>query len=58
MDKKFIISPSPHIHSGNSVEGCMYGVLIALIPAFLVALYFFGLGIDCYCYISIGMCFI
>ena len=44
MDKKFIISPSPHIHSGNSVEGCMYGVLIALIPAFLVALYFFGLG--------------
>ena len=44
MDKKFIISPSPHIHSGNSVEGCMYGVLIALIPAFLVALFFFGLG--------------
>ena len=29
---------------GDSVQKNMYGVLIALIPAFLVSLYFFGLG--------------
>lgn len=41
---KFVVSPSPHIHSGLSTAQCMYGVLIALIPAFLVSLYYFGLG--------------
>lgn len=44
MENKLIISPSPHIHSGDSISRNMYGVLIALAPAFLVSLYFFGLG--------------
>ena len=44
MDKKLIVSLSPHIHSGNTVGGAMYGVLIALIPALLASLYFFGVG--------------
>ena len=44
MSQNFIVSPSPHVHSGNSVSKCMYGVLIALIPAFLVSLYCFGIG--------------
>ena len=44
MNKKLIVSLSPHIHSGNTVSGAMYGVLIALIPAFLVSLFYFGLG--------------
>ncbi len=44
MDKKLIVSLSPHIHSGNTVKGAMYGVLIALIPALLTSLFFFGLG--------------
>ena len=44
MLKKLIISPSPHIHSGDSIEKNMYGVIIALIPAWLAALYYFGLG--------------
>ncbi|MDR1223741.1 MAG: RnfABCDGE type electron transport complex subunit D [Tannerella sp.] len=42
--KKMIVSPSPHIHSGDSISKNMYGVLAALIPAFLVSLYCFGLG--------------
>ncbi len=41
---KLIVSLSPHVHSEDSVKKNMYGVLIALIPAFLVSLYFFGLG--------------
>ena len=44
MENKLVISLSPHVHSGDSVKKNMYGVLIALIPAFLVSLYFFGLG--------------
>ena len=41
---KLIVSLSPHVHGGDSVKKNMYGVLIALVPAFLVSLYFFGLG--------------
>jgi Na+-translocating ferredoxin:NAD+ oxidoreductase subunit D len=41
---KLIISPAPHIHSGDSISKNMYAVLIALVPAYLVALYFFGVG--------------
>ena len=41
---KLIISPSPHVHSGDSISNKMIGVFIALIPAYLVGLYFFGLG--------------
>lgn len=40
---KLVVSPSPHVHSGLSTAQCMYSVLIALIPAFIVSLYYFGL---------------
>ena len=43
MDK-LIISPSPHIHSGDSVSKKMQQVFIALVPAYLAGLYFFGIG--------------
>jgi len=41
---KLIVSPAPHVHSGDSVSNKMTGVFIALIPAYLAGLYFFGLG--------------
>lgn len=44
MENKFIVSLSPHVHSGDSVQKNMYGVLIALFPAFIVSFVFFGLG--------------
>ena len=44
MENSLYVSPSPHIHGGDSISKNMYGVLIALIPAFLVSLYCFGLG--------------
>ena len=43
MENKLVVSPSPHIHSGDTIEKNMYGVLIALVPAFLVAVYVFRL---------------
>ncbi len=42
--KRWIVSSSPHVHSGDSVRKNMLYVLIALLPTYLVALYYFGLG--------------
>ncbi len=39
-----IISASPHVHSDRTSKKIMYDVVIALIPAFLVSLYVFGIG--------------
>lgn len=41
---KPIISLSPHVHGGDSVSKNMYGVCIALVPALLASLWFFGLS--------------
>ena len=41
---KLLISPSPHVHSGDSIEKNMYGVLVALLPAFICSVLFFGMG--------------
>lgn len=41
---RLIVSPSPHIHSGDSVKKNMYGVIIALMPALAASLWYFGLG--------------
>jgi Na+-translocating ferredoxin:NAD+ oxidoreductase subunit D len=38
------ISGSPHTHSDQPVQKIMWGVVIALIPAYLVSLWYFGLG--------------
>ena len=38
------VTPAPHLHSGNSVRKNMYSVIIALAPAYLMSLYYFGLG--------------
>ncbi|MDO5036083.1 MAG: RnfABCDGE type electron transport complex subunit D [Porphyromonas sp.] len=40
--KKLLVSPSPHIHSGDSIERNMYDVVIALLPALIVSIIFFG----------------
>lgn len=44
MGNKLFVSMSPHVHSGDSIQKNMYGVLIALIPAFVASLAFYGLG--------------
>lgn len=53
---KLLVSPSPHIHSGDSVERNMYGVIIALIPAFVVSILFFGVGALMVTIVSILSC--
>ena len=39
-----IVSASPHVHSDRTSKKLMYDVVIALIPAFLVSIYVFGIG--------------
>ena len=39
----YMVSSSPHTHSGSSVERIMLDLLIALTPAFAASLYFFKL---------------
>ncbi len=42
MGEKLIITPSPHMKSPNTVKGIMRDVVIALLPACVVAVVFFG----------------
>jgi len=44
MSTQLTISPSPHIHADSSVKKIMYGVVIALLPALFVSIYFYGLS--------------
>jgi electron transport complex protein RnfD len=53
---KLIVSPSPHVHGGDSVKKNMCGVILALAPALLVSLYFFGLGALIVTLVSIASC--
>jgi len=39
----FTVSGSPHVKSDESTKKIMYGVVIAMMPALLVSIYFFGL---------------
>jgi electron transport complex protein RnfD len=56
MNKLITVAPSPHVHSGQSVEKLMYGVVLALVPALLVSIYFYGIGAIAVTAISIAAC--
>ncbi|MDD6842697.1 MAG: RnfABCDGE type electron transport complex subunit D [Prevotellaceae bacterium] len=53
---KLIVSLSPHAHGTDSVERNMYGVIIALVPALLVSLFYFGIGSAVVCLSSVLAC--
>lgn len=45
MDRKLVVSQSPHIHSGLTTSRLMSDVIIALIPAFIVSIIFYGFSV-------------
>ena len=53
---KFIVSPSPHAYSDQSVPKLMYGVIISLIPALAVSVYYFGIGMIIISSVSVASC--
>ena len=54
--KQFIVSPAPHFHSGDSVRKNMLLVIIALLPAYAVSVWQFGLGALITTAISVAAC--
>ncbi len=42
MEKKMIVSSSPHLHKVDTTQGIMLDVIIALIPAAMMGVYNFG----------------
>ena len=53
---KLLVSPSPHIHSSVSTKSLMRDVVIALLPAALVSVIFYGLGELLVLGVSIASC--
>jgi len=43
MENKLVISPAPHLRDRMDVKSVMYAVVLAMIPACVGAVYFFGL---------------
>ncbi len=53
---KFIVSPSPHAYSEESVPRLMYGVIISLLPVLGVSVFYFGIGMIIVTTVSILSC--
>lgn len=43
LTRKLVVAGAPHIHGPGSVSKIMWGVVIALLPALAVSVYYFGL---------------
>ncbi|MDR2584974.1 MAG: RnfABCDGE type electron transport complex subunit D [Prevotellaceae bacterium] len=54
--KKLLISPAPHLHGKERTQRLMLDVIIALIPACLVSIYFMGLCALSVFAVSIATC--
>ncbi|MDR2558335.1 MAG: RnfABCDGE type electron transport complex subunit D [Oscillospiraceae bacterium] len=55
---KLIVEPSPHIKSNNSTDKIMLRVLIALVPALVMAVYIFGVRALTLSIVCVGSCII
>lgn len=42
LNKKLTVGPSPHVRSGATTTGIMLDVIIALVPALIASVYYFG----------------
>lgn len=52
----YLISGSPHVHGNESTKKIMYSVVIALMPAFLFSIYYFGFNAVRVTLISVAAC--
>ncbi len=56
MNRLLNVSGSPHVHSDDSVKKIMWSVVIALMPAFAVSIFYFGLPVIILTLVSVGCC--
>ena len=52
------ISGSPHVHSNQSTQKIMWGVVIAMLPALLVGIYYFGIQSLAVTLVSVASCLV
>ncbi|MBR1775386.1 MAG: RnfABCDGE type electron transport complex subunit D [Bacteroidales bacterium] len=50
------VSGSPHVHSEQTTQKIMWSVVIAMLPAFLVAIYYFGISALLVTLVSVASC--
>lgn len=55
---KYLVSPSPHVHSSVSTKTLMRDVVIALMPAIITAFVFYGWKELCVIVVSVASCVI
>ena len=58
MSKILTISPSPHVHSGDSTQKIMYRVVYAMIPALIWSVFVFGLDALRVTLIAVAACLV
>ena len=56
MNKLLTISQSPHIFGNYTIRKLMLGVIIALVPAFITSILFYGIGVVIVTSVSIASC--
>jgi electron transport complex protein RnfD len=58
MSNLLNISPSPHTHGRETTKKLMYGVVLALMPAFFISVFYFGIGAVIVTATSVASCII
>ena len=56
MENKLIVSPSPHVHGGDSTTRLMRDVVIALLPAFAFSIFVYGLSALVVTLVAVASC--
>lgn len=58
MNTKVLIAPSPHVHSGDSIQKNMYGVVFAMLPALIFSFVYFGMGAIIVTLTAVASCYL
>jgi electron transport complex protein RnfD len=58
MSNLLNISPSPHTHGRETTKKLMHGVVLALMPAFFISVFYFGIGAVIVTATSVASCII
>jgi electron transport complex protein RnfD len=58
MSNLLNISPSPHTHGRETTQKLMHGVVLALMPAFFISVFYFGIGAVIVTATSVASCII
>lgn len=58
MEKQLVIAPSPHVHGDFTTQRIMLDVIIAMLPAWALSIYFFGIGAIITTVVAVAACLI